>query len=55
MAKEKWFLTCISNAIIKCKSLTRKGEKYERAHTCHMQDTDKSHSNMNNKKQNEIK
>ena len=27
MAKEKWFLTCISNVSIKYKSLTRKGGK----------------------------
>ena len=34
MAKEKCFLTCISNEIIKCKSLTRKeGKKYTRGHT----------------------
>ena len=47
MAKEK----CISNEIIKCKSLTRKGGKiYERTHTRLTQNTDKSHSNMNNKK-----
>ena len=50
MTKEKWFLTCISNASIKCKSLTTIGKKYEGTHTRHMQHTDKSHSNMNNEK-----
>ena len=34
MATEKCFLTCISNEIIKCKSLTRKREKkYTRGQT----------------------
>ena len=32
MAKEKWLLTCIGNASIKCKSLTRKGKKNTRGH-----------------------
>ena len=50
MTKQKRFLTCISNASIKCKSLTRKGEKYEGTHTRHTQHTDKSHGKMNNSK-----
>ena len=50
MAKEKWFSTCISNASIKCKLLTRKAKKYERAQIRHTQHRDKSHSNLDNKK-----
>ena len=54
MAKEKLFLICISNASIKCKSLTRKRYKINKTHalthTHHTQHTNKSHSNMNNNK-----
>ena len=47
MANEKG----ISNEIIKCKSLTRKGGKiYERTHTRHTQHPNKSYRNTNNKK-----
>ena len=31
MTKEKWFLTCISNASIKCKSLTTKKQNKKKA------------------------
>ena len=53
MAKEKWFLTCTSNASIKYKLLTRKGKTKKVGHiqvTHNMQ----TNVNMNNKKQNEI-
>ena len=50
MTKQKRFLTCISNASIKCKSLTKKAEKYEGTDIRHVQHTDKSHGKMSNKK-----
>ena len=52
MTKEKRSLTCISKASIKCKSLTRKGKKkkHEGTQTRHKQHTDKTNSDMNNKK-----
>ena len=33
MTKEKWFLTCMSNASIKCRSLTREKKIDEGTHT----------------------
>ena len=52
MTKEKCLLTCMSNASIKCKSLTKKKRKkeIEGTHTsCHTQHAEKNHSNINNK------
>ena len=51
MIKEKRCLTCMSNANIKCRSLTRrkKKKKYGVTHTCHTRHADNNHSNINNK------
>ena len=50
MTKEKWFLACMSNASIKCRSLTREKKNWRGdTYTSHKH-RDKNHSNMNNKK-----
>ena len=50
MIKDKSCLKCMSNANIKCRSLTRRKKKdYRGTHTRHTRHADKNHSNIHNK------